>query len=158
VQASVLNFLLALQRDNQTSLLFISHDLGVVRYLADEIMVMYLGHVCETGPADLVFKGPNHPYTEALLSAVPVPDPEAQSTRIRLKGSVPSAVSPPSGCPFHTRCPHSLGKICDEEVPPWHELGSGHRIRCHLPFSGDAVKGLRTEGGTGRKDSVALHV
>jgi peptide/nickel transport system ATP-binding protein len=158
VQASVLNFLLELQRDNQTSLLFISHDLGVVRYLADEIMVMYLGHVCETGPADLVFDGPNHPYTEALLSAVPVPDPEARSTRIRLKGSVPSAVSPPSGCPFHTRCPRSLGKICDEEVPPWHELGSGHRIRCHLPFSGDAVKGLRTEGGTGRKDSVALHV
>ena len=119
---------------------------------------MYLGHVCETGPADLVFDGPNHPYTEALLSAVPVPDPEAQSHRIRLKGSVPSAVSPPSGCPFHTRCPRSLGKICDEEAPPWHELGSGHRIRCHLPLSGDAVKGLRAEGGTRRKDSAALHV
>jgi peptide/nickel transport system ATP-binding protein len=157
VQASVLNFLLELQRDSKTSLLFISHDLGVVRYLADEIMVMYLGHVCETGPADLVFGGPNHPYTEALLSAVPIPNPNAQPARIRLKGSMPSSVSPPSGCPFHTRCPRSLGKPCEEEAPPWHELGSGHRIRCHLPLSGDAAN-VHTEGGTGRKANVALHV
>jgi peptide/nickel transport system ATP-binding protein len=162
VQASVLNFLLELQRDNQTSLLFISHDLGVVRYLADEIMVMYLGHICESGPADHVFNGPNHPYTEALLSAVPIPDPEAQSARIRLKGSVPSAVSPPPGCPFHTRCPRSLGKLCEEEVPPWHELGGGHRIRCHLPLSGEAAMRDRTEVSTpsvtNRKASAALHV
>jgi peptide/nickel transport system ATP-binding protein len=162
VQASVLNFLLELQRDNQTSLLFISHDLGVVRYLADEIMVMYLGHICESGPADLVFNGPNHPYTEALLSAVPIPDPEAQSARIRLKGSVPSAVSPPSGCPFHTRCPHSLGSLCEEEIPPWHELGGGHRIRCHLPLSDEAAMRDRAEvttsSITNRKASAALHV
>jgi peptide/nickel transport system ATP-binding protein len=158
VQAAVLNFLLELQRDSQTSLLFISHDLSVVRYLADEIMVMYLGHVCETGPADLVFGGPNHPYTEALLSAVPVPDPEAPSARIRLKGGMPSSVSPPSGCPFHTRCPRSLGKLCEDEAPPWHDLGSGHRIRCHLPLSGGAAKVAKTEVGTDRKASAALHV
>jgi peptide/nickel transport system ATP-binding protein len=161
VQASVLNFLLELQRDNQTSLLFISHDLGVVRYLADEIMVMYLGHICESGPAALVFSGPNHPYTEALLSAVPIPDPEAQSARIPLKGSVPSAVSPPSGCPFHTRCPHSLGRLCEEEIPPWHELGGGHRIRCHLPLSDEAAMRGRAEfttsSITNRKASAALH-
>jgi peptide/nickel transport system ATP-binding protein len=158
VQASVLNFLLELQRDNQTSLLFISHDLGVVRYLADEIMVMYLGQVCETGPADAVFGGPNHPYTEALLSAVPIPDPKVQSARIRLKGSMPSAVSPPSGCPFHTRCPRSLGKLCEDEAPPWHDLGSGHRIRCHLPFPGAVGPGDHIEVGTGKKESVVLHV
>ena len=158
VQASVLNFLLELQRDKQTSLLFISHDLGVVRYLADEIMVMYLGHICETGPADLVFRGPNHPYTEALLSAVPVPDPKAQSARIRLKGSMPSAVSPPSGCPFHTRCPRFLGKLCEEEAPSWHDLGGGHRIRCHLPLSGSAARGVPIEVVSNRKASVAPHV
>jgi len=144
VQASVLNFLLELQRDNDTSLIFISHDLGVVRYLADEIVVMYLGHVCESGPADVVFSGINHPYTEALLSAVPVPDPEASPARIRLKGTVPSAVSPPSGCPFHTRCPRKLGRICEDKVPPWHEMGDGHRIWCHLPLSTEAA--LRTAG------------
>ena len=158
VQAAVLNFLLELQRDSQTSLLFISHDLGVVRYLADEIMVMYLGHVCETGPADLVFGGPNHPYTEALLSAVPVPDPEAQSARIRLKGGMPSSVSPPSGCPFHTRCPRSLGKVCEDEAPPWNDLGNGHRIRCHLPLSSGAGGNVQIEVGTDRKASGPLHV
>jgi len=144
VQASVLNFLLELQRDNDTSLIFISHDLGVVRYLADEVVVMYLGHVCESGPADVVFSGPNHPYTEALLSAVPVPDPETSPARIRLQGTVPSAVSPPSGCPFHTRCPRKLGRICEDETPPWHEMGDGHRIWCHLPLSTEVA--LRTAG------------
>jgi oligopeptide/dipeptide ABC transporter ATP-binding protein len=138
VQASVLNFLLELQRDNDTSLIFISHDLGVVRYIADEIVVMYLGHVCESGPAELVFGGPSHPYTEALLSAVPMPDPEANPARIRLKGTVPSAVTPPSGCPFHTRCPRKLGRVCEEEVPPWREPHHGHRIWCHLPLSAAA--------------------
>jgi peptide/nickel transport system ATP-binding protein len=119
---------------------------------------MYLGHVCETGPADLVFGGPNHPYTEALLSAVPVPDPEAQTARIRLKGGMPSSISPPSGCPFHTRCPRSLGKLCEDEAPPWHDLVSGHRIRCHLPLSGGAAGNVQTKVGTDRKASVALHV
>jgi peptide/nickel transport system ATP-binding protein len=135
VQASVLNFLLDLQRDSDTSLIFISHDLGVVRYLADEIVVMYLGHICEQGPAESIFNGPNHPYTEALLSAIPVPDPEAEPARIRLTGTVPSPASPPSGCPFHTRCPRKLPRICEEEAPPWRNLGDGHRIWCHLPFA-----------------------
>jgi peptide/nickel transport system ATP-binding protein len=139
VQASVLNFLLDLQRDNDTSLIFISHDLGVVRYLADEVVVMYLGHVCEAGPAEAVFGGPNHPYTEALLSAVPAPDPAARPARIRLSGTVPSAVSPPSGCPFHTRCPRKLDGLCETEPPPWRDLGGGHRIWCHLPISAESI-------------------
>jgi peptide/nickel transport system ATP-binding protein len=132
VQAAVLNFLLQLQRENATSLIFISHDLGVVRYLADEVAVMYLGHVCEVGAADQVFGGPNHPYTEALLSAVPLPDPRARAAGPRLRGALPSPLSPPSGCPFHTRCPRKLGPICETEPPPWREAAAGHRIWCHL--------------------------
>jgi peptide/nickel transport system ATP-binding protein len=155
VQASVLNFLLELQRDNDTSLIFISHDLGVVRYLADDVVVMYLGHVCESGPAEVVFGGPNHPYTEALLSAVPVPDPEAHRDRIRLMGTVPSAVSPPSGCPFHTRCPRKVGKICEEEVPPWRELGGEHRIWCHLPLSRGAIPYAPAQTGTTSIPSIS---
>jgi peptide/nickel transport system ATP-binding protein len=147
VQASVLNFLLQLQRDNDTSLIFISHDLGVVRYLADEVIVMYLGRICEVGPADIVFGGPNHPYTEALLSAVPVPDPKANRVRLRLQGTVPSTVSPPSGCPFHTRCPRNLGRICEEESPPWQEMGKGHRIWCHLPLSAAAASCKTVQSG-----------
>src|SRR5262249_9168175 len=115
VQATVLNFLLKLQRDNATSLLFISHDLGVVRYLADEIAVMYLGEICESGPAEVIFAGPNHPYTEALLSAVPVPAPGARASAPRLQGALPSPLSPPSGCRFHTRCPRKIGAICETE-------------------------------------------
>jgi peptide/nickel transport system ATP-binding protein len=139
VQASVLNFLLDLQRDSETSLIFISHDLGVVRYLANDVVVMYLGRVCESGPAERVFGGPNHPYTEALLSAVPVPDPGANPRRIHLEGTVPSAVSSPAGCPFHTRCPRRLEGICDKEVPPWRHLEGGHRIWCHLPLAPDEL-------------------
>lgn len=134
VQASILNFLLRLQRDNDTSLLFISHDLGVVRYLADLVVVMYLGQICESAAAKDFFAGPNHPYSEALLSAVPVPDPEAKSKRIRLHGPMPSALAPPGGCRFHTRCPRKLGEICEKQAPPPRELRQGHRIWCHLPF------------------------
>ncbi len=132
VQAGVLNFLLRLQRENATSLIFISHDLGVVRYLADKIVVMYLGRICEIGPADAIFSGPRHPYTQALLSAVPAPGPTARLRGIRLQGPLPSPLEPPSGCPFHTRCPRKIGPICEQEIPPWREAGASHRIWCHL--------------------------
>jgi peptide/nickel transport system ATP-binding protein len=134
VQASILNFLLRLQRDNDTSLIFISHDLGVVRYLADVVVVMYLGRICESATAEDFFAGPNHPYSEALLSAVPVPDPEVKAKRIRLYGTIPSALAAPQGCPFHTRCPRKLGEICEKQAPPRREVKQGHRIWCHLPL------------------------
>jgi peptide/nickel transport system ATP-binding protein len=144
VQAAVLNFLLRLQRDNGTSLIFVSHDLGVVRYLADEVAVMYLGHICESGPADRVFGGPNHPYTEALLSAVPVPDPGARASGPRLRGPLPSPLSPPSGCPFHTRCPRKIDVRCETATPPWRDAAAGHRIWCHLPLADlPAAAGVR---------------
>ena len=100
---------------------------------------MYLGQVMESGPAEAIYAPPYHPYTEALLSAVPIPDPEAKQQHIRLGGAVPSALNPPSGCPFHTRCPRrSLlpdnGHVCEVETPPWHDAGDGHRIFCHIPL------------------------
>src|SRR5262249_9951081 len=127
-----------------------------------EVVVMYLGQVCESGPVDAVFGGSNHPYTEALLSAVPLPDPEAVSARIRLQGTVPSAVSVPSGCPFHTRWPRKLAGVCEPEIPPWRELECGHRIRCHLPLSSEAAARPFRAGGaapfmTSTDADVALH-
>ena len=111
VQAAILNLLNDLQRREQVSYLFISHDLGVVRYLSDRIAVLYLGRVMELGPAEQVFNAPHHPYTEALLSAVPtLENGGAKRERIRLEGEIPSAANPPSGCVFHTRCPRFLGR------------------------------------------------
>jgi peptide/nickel transport system ATP-binding protein len=132
VQAAILNLLVDLQRSRPVSYDFSSHDLGVVRYLAVRRAVLYLGGLMELGPADRVFAGPHHPYTEALLSAVPsIDDPKAE--RIRLKGEIPSAATPPSGCVFHTRCPRFLGEICVQQEPPLHDAGPGHGIRCHIP-------------------------
>ena len=133
VQAAILNLLGALQRDEQTSYLFISHDLGVVRYISDRIAVLYLGRLQELGSADTVFEGPHHPYTEALLSAVPTIEGE-ERPRIRLEGDIPSAADPPSGCVFHTRCPRRIGEICDTEEPPLAEVEPGHFMRCHIPI------------------------
>ncbi|MDQ3470527.1 MAG: ABC transporter ATP-binding protein, partial [Actinomycetota bacterium] len=132
VQAAILNLLSDLQRDESTSYLFISHDLGVVRYLADRIIVMYLGRLQEEGTTDQIFDGPHHPYTEALLSAVPSVDGEP-SKRIRLSGEIPSPANPPSGCVFHTRCHRFMEGTCDVIEPPVVEIEVGHRIRCHLP-------------------------
>jgi peptide/nickel transport system ATP-binding protein len=134
VQAAILNLLWALQRRERVSYLFISHDLGVVRYLADRIAVMYLGRVMETGPAKTVFSGPHHPYTEALLSAVPALDGTPRE-RIRLGREIPSAAHPPSGCPFHTRCHRKLGSVCEEIEPELVEDETGHAIRCHIPLA-----------------------
>ena len=133
VQAAILNLLADLQAKEEVTYLFISHDLGVVRYLADRIAVLYLGRVLEVGPADQVFGGPHHPYTEALLSAVPSLDGQRR-TRIRLDGEIPSAASPPSGCVFHTRCPRRLASgACETIEPPLAEVEPGHLMSCHIP-------------------------
>ncbi len=137
VQAAILNLLASLQAERGTSYLFISHDLRVVRYLADRIAVMYLGKIVEIGRTEDLFRPPHHPYTEALLSATPLPEPpEPDQTRprIRLEGPVPSPTARPAGCPFAGRCPRSLGRLCDEVPPPVRDAGRGHQIACHLPL------------------------
>jgi peptide/nickel transport system ATP-binding protein len=132
VQAAILNLLADLQRKEGSSYIFISHDLNVVRYLSDRIAVLYLGRLMELGSAETVFSGPHHPYTEALLSAVPSVDGEP-ATRIRLEGEIPSAAAPPSGCVFHTRCPRFMPGICEITEPPLEEVEPGHHMRCHIP-------------------------
>ncbi len=139
VQAAVLNLLLEIQREHNTTMLFIAHDLSVVRFFSDYVAVMYLGHLVEFGPAEAIYAPPYHPYTEALLSAVPIPDPTAEQKHIRLEGTVPSALNPPRGCVFHTRCPRRNllpdgGKICETETPPWRHNTPEHRIFCHIPL------------------------
>jgi peptide/nickel transport system ATP-binding protein len=135
VQAAVTDLLMEIQRKNKTTLLFISHDLSIVRYLSDRVLVMYLGHVVELGTTDQVFSPPYHPYTEALLSAVPIADTKIVKKRIVLEGDIPSAVNPPPGCPFQTRCRWKSqvpGGQCDREMPPMKTLAGGHQIKCHL--------------------------
>jgi peptide/nickel transport system ATP-binding protein len=140
VQAAVLNLLMEIQQELGTTMVFIAHDLSIVRFFCDKIAVMYLGQVAEYGPAEAIYAPPYHPYTEALLSAVPIPDPRAEQKHIRLSGNVPSALAPPSGCRFHTRCPRRAemlpdgGQICEEEVPPWRHVDEEHRIFCHIPL------------------------
>ncbi|MGA0372507.1 MAG: dipeptide ABC transporter ATP-binding protein, partial [Paracoccaceae bacterium] len=135
VQAAVTDLLMEIQRKEKTTLLFISHDLSIVRYLSDRVMVMYLGHVVELGSTDQVFAPPYHPYTEALLSAVPIADTSIDKKHIVLEGDIPSAMNPPSGCPFQTRC-HWKDKVennlCEREVPLLRDLANGHQIKCNL--------------------------
>jgi peptide/nickel transport system ATP-binding protein len=132
VQAAVSQLLMEIQRDNRTTLLFISHDLSLVRYLADRVVVMYLGTIAEQGSTDEVFAPPYHPYTEALLSAIPIADTSVKKKEIVLEGDIPSAVNPPPGCPFQTRCPRKIGAICEQQEPPIRTFGTGHRIACHI--------------------------
>ncbi len=135
VQAAVTDLLMEIQRENKTTLLFISHDLSIVRYLSDRVMVMYLGHVVELGSTDQVFAPPYHPYTEALLSAVPIADTKIEKQHIVLEGDIPSAMNPPPGCPFQTRCRWKSdvpGGLCEKEVPPVRHLADGHQVKCHL--------------------------
>ncbi|MGD8624195.1 MAG: ABC transporter ATP-binding protein [Anaerolineae bacterium] len=140
VQAAVLNLLMEIQGEYGTTMMFIAHDLSVVRFFSDYVAVMYLGHIVEIGPAENIYAPPYMPYTEALLSAVPIPDPGAEQKHIRLEGTVPSALNPPSGCVFHTRCPRRAemlpdgGKICEVETPPWQYNTDEHRIYCHIPL------------------------
>ncbi len=134
VQAAILNLLADLQAKEQVTYLFISHDLGLVRYLSDRIAVLYLGRIMELGAAERVFSGPHHPYTEALLSAVPSLDGQ-RVDRIRLTGEIPSAADPPTGCVFHTRCPRRLTSgICESTEPPLAEVEPGHLMSCHIPI------------------------
>ncbi|MBL6604487.1 MAG: ABC transporter ATP-binding protein [Alphaproteobacteria bacterium] len=135
VQAAVTELLMEIQHRSRTTLLFISHDLSIVRYLSDRVVVMYLGHIVETGTTDEVFAPPYHPYTEALLSAVPIADTRIERKRIVLDGDIPSAVNPPPGCPFQTRCGYKTqagASLCETEVPPVRILEGGHQIKCHL--------------------------
>lgn len=138
VQAAVTDLLMEIQRKEKTTLLFISHDLSIVRYLSDRVMVMYLGHVVELGTTDQVFSPPYHPYTEALLSAVPIADTSVEKKHIVLEGDIPSAMNPPSGCPFQTRCRWKKdvpGSLCEKEIPPIRILANEHQIKCHLDKS-----------------------
>jgi peptide/nickel transport system ATP-binding protein len=130
IQAQVLNLLKDLQSDFGLTYLFISHDLSVVEHISDRVAVMYLGHMAELAPATTLYAMPRHPYTEALLSAVPTTDPERPSRRIILSGDVPNPANPPSGCVFHPRCPY-VKDICKAEKPEWRNLGVGHWVACH---------------------------
>lgn len=136
VQAAVTELLMDIQRERGTTMLFISHDLSIVRYIADRVVVMYLGHIVEQGSTDEVFAPPYHPYTEALLSAIPIADTAVTKKKIVLEGDIPSPMNPPSGCPFQTRCRYKdkvAGGLCEKEVPPTRQLSSGHSVKCHLP-------------------------
>lgn len=131
VQSQVLNLLNDLQQEFDLTFIFVAHDLSVVRYISDRVLVMYLGHMAEMADADDLFANPLHPYTKALLSAVPVPDPDAKRERIILQGDIPSPANPPSGCPFHTRCPMVMD-ICSRETPIRKEVTPNHEVACHL--------------------------
>ena len=131
VQSQVLNLLIDLQTEFDLTYIFIAHDLSVVRHISDRVLVLYLGKMAEMADVDSLFNEPLHPYTQALMSAVPIPDPDTRRERILLQGDIPSPANPPSGCPFHTRCPHAMSK-CSEAVPEWKEVKQNHYVACHL--------------------------
>jgi peptide/nickel transport system ATP-binding protein len=139
VQAQILNLLVDLQADFRLTYLFVAHDLSVVRHISNRVAVMYVGRVVELGETEEIFTAPRHPYTAALLSAVPEPDPRARRRRIVLQGEVANPAAPPSGCYFHPRCPHAI-ETCRTQAPPWEELSPGHFASCHR------ARELRIEG------------
>jgi peptide/nickel transport system ATP-binding protein len=132
----VTELLTDIQRQSKTTMVFISHDLSIVRYLSDRVVVMYLGYIVEQGTTDQIFAPPYHPYTEALLAAIPIADTNYVKRKVVLEGDIPSATNPPPGCPFQTRCQYKSqvpGGRCEKELPDLREVSSGHFIRCHLP-------------------------
>jgi oligopeptide transport system ATP-binding protein len=131
IQAQVINLLEDLQEEFGLSYLFIAHNLNVVEHISDRVAVMYLGQIVELASDQALYNNPQHPYTEALLSAVPIPDPTAPKKRIILEGDVPSPINPPSGCRFHTRCMYKM-EICEKEEPEFKDVGGGHWVACHL--------------------------
>jgi len=131
IQSQVLNLLLDLQRERNLSYVFIAHNLAVVKHISDRIAIMYLGRIVEMADADEIYRAPKHPYTRALISAIPEPVPHRESQRIVLVGDVPSPIDPPSGCPFHPRCPHAQDR-CKVEVPKLRPVGDGHTVSCHF--------------------------
>lgn len=131
IQAQIINLLLDLQEEFDLSYIIIAHDLAVVEHIADRIAVMYLGKIVETAPYNEIYTSPRHPYTQALLSAIPIPDPRVNRNRIVLEGDVPSPGNPPSGCTFHPRCPNRLD-ICDQYAPEPRSVGNDHSVACHL--------------------------
>ena len=131
IQSQVLNLMLDLQRDMKLSYLFIAHNLAVVKHVSDRIAIMYLGRIVELADADTIYQAPKHPYTRALISAIPTPDPSKKKQRIVLQGDVPSPIDPPSGCPFHPRCPHATDR-CKAEMPLLRTAGdAGQQVACH---------------------------
>jgi len=130
VQAQILNLLFDLQADFRLTYLFVAHDLSVVRYISNRVAVMYVGRIVELAETDEIFNAPKHPYTAALLSAVPEPDPRTRSRRIVLQGEVANPASPPPGCYFHPRCPHAI-EVCRTQAPAWQEISRGHFVSCH---------------------------
>jgi peptide/nickel transport system ATP-binding protein/oligopeptide transport system ATP-binding protein len=133
VQAQIVNLLKTLQKELNLTYLFIAHDLAMVKYISDRVAVMYLGHIVEIAPAEELYRNPKHPYTQALLSAIPLPDPhlERQKKSSLLIGEIPSALTPPKGCPFASRCPHAI-PLCREALPEYREIAPGHKAACHL--------------------------
>ncbi|GAA0341547.1 dipeptide ABC transporter ATP-binding protein [Bacillus carboniphilus] len=131
IQSQVLNLLNELQETFQLTYIFISHDLGVVRHISNRVGVMYLGRMMELAPTEDLYNEPLHPYTKTLLSAIPVPDPDLNRERIVVRGDVPDPSNPPTGCPFHTRCPDKLD-ICSQKIPTFKEMKNGHFVACHL--------------------------
>jgi oligopeptide transport system ATP-binding protein len=131
IQAQIVNLLQDLQERLKLTYLFIAHDLMIVKHISTRIAVMYLGNLAEIGPAKELYEDPKHPYTKALLSAVPVPDPTHPRSRFKLTGEIPSPINPPSGCKFHTRCPYVL-PVCSQAEPPLTQLGSNRQVACHL--------------------------
>jgi oligopeptide/dipeptide ABC transporter ATP-binding protein len=137
IQASIINLMMDIQKEKGLAFLFIAHDIAVVEHISDRIAVMYLGRIVEMGPRAQIVTAPRHPYTKALLSAVPVPDPNRKPNPFRLKGDVPSPINPPSGCTFHTRCPLAFDR-CRAEAPAMREVAPGQLCACHLDCGPDA--------------------
>jgi peptide/nickel transport system ATP-binding protein len=150
IRAEVLNLMVDLKEKLGVAFLYITHDLALARHTCDKVAIMYLGKIMERGPVEEVIFEPLHPYTQALIEAVPMPDPESTRIEVRIKGEIPSPVNPPSGCRFHTRCPAFIGDICRKVEPPLVEIEKDHYVACHLH-----TEPQRAGGATSKKKGGA---